>query len=191
MAIEQPILLDVPEQLTTERLLLRIPRPGDSKFIWPAVAESQPELRPWMPWAYPAAQEQGVEEFCRRAASNFILREQFHYSLYLPNTDTCIGTCGIARVMWKVPSMDIGYWLRTPYCGKGYMNEAVRAVERICFDILQAQRVTIHCDERNTGSRRVAERASYQFEGILRCDDRAPGGELRNTCVFAKTVAAT
>src|SRR5687767_8701669 len=102
MAIEQPILLDVPEQLTSERLLLRIPRGGDSKFVWPAVVDSQNELAPWMPWAYPTAKEQGVEEFCRRAAANFILREQFHYSLYLSGTETCIGVCGVARIKWNV-----------------------------------------------------------------------------------------
>src|SRR5688572_18081137 len=48
--IAKPILLDVPEQLVTERMLLRIPRPGHSKFSWPAVAESQAELALWMPW---------------------------------------------------------------------------------------------------------------------------------------------
>jgi RimJ/RimL family protein N-acetyltransferase len=192
MAIEQPpILLDVPEQLITERMLLRIPCPGDSKFIWPAVVDSQKELAPWMPWAYPQAEEQKVEEFCRRAASNFIMREQFHYSLYLRDTETCIGTCGIARAQWHVPSMDIGYWLRTPYCGKGYINEALRAVERVCFDALRAQRVTIHCDERNVRSGRVAQRAGYTLEGILRHNERAPAGELRNTCVYAKIAATT
>jgi RimJ/RimL family protein N-acetyltransferase len=186
MAIEPPILLDVPEQLITERMLLRIPRPGDSKFIWPAVVDSQKELAPWMPWAYPTAQEQGVEEFCRRAASNFVLRQQFHYSLYLQGTETCIGTCGIPRLNWNVPTFEIGYWLRTPHCGKGYMNEAVRAIEQMCFDTFKANRIEIRCDERNQPSRRVAERAGYLLEGILRCDERAPAGELRNTCVYAK-----
>ena len=189
--VEKPILLDVPEQLTSERLFLRIPRVGDSKFIWPAVVDSQNELSPWMPWAYPKAEEQGVEEFCRRAASNFILREQFHYSLYLKETETCVGTCGVARIKWHVPQVEIGYWLRTPYWGKGYMNEAVRAVERVCFDAMKAVRIEIRCDERNARSARVAERAGYTLEGILRCDDRAPAGELRNTRIYAKIAAAT
>ena len=187
MAIDKPILLDVPEQLTTERMVLRVPRPGDSKYIWPAVVESQTELAQWMPWAYPKALEEGVEEFCRRAASNFVLREQFHYSLYLKDdTHTCIGTCGMPRMNWKVPMFEIGYWLRTPYCGKGYMNEAVRAVERICFEVFKAERIEIRCDARNERSRRVAERAGYTLEGILHRDDRAPAGELRDTCVYAK-----
>ena len=161
MAIDAPILLEVPEQLITERMLLRIPRPGDSKFVWPAVADSQEELRPWMPWAYPEAQEQRVEEFCRRAASNFVLREQFHYSLYLKGTETCVGTCGVPRLKWNVPMFELGYWLRTPYCGKGYMNEAVVAIERMCFDLFKAERIEIRCDARNERSRRVAERAGY------------------------------
>jgi len=187
MAIDKSILLDdVPEQLITERMFLRIPRPGDSKFVWPAVSEAQNELSPWMPWAYPKAEENGVEEFCRRAAANFVLREQFHYNMYLQGTETCIGVCGVARLKWSVPMMEIGYWLRTPYCGKGYMTEAVRAVERVCFDTFKAARVEIRCDERNQRSRGVAERAGYTLEGVLRCDDRAPAGELRNTCVYAK-----
>ena len=190
MAIEQPILLDVPEQLTTERMLLRIPRPGDSQFIWPAVAESQKELSPWMPWAYPQAQEKGVEEFCRRAASNFLLRQQFHYSMYLLGTETCVGTCGTPRLNWNTPAFEIGYWLRTPYYGKGYMTEAVRAIERLCFETFKAARVEIRCDDRNQPSRRVAERAGYTLEGILRHNERAPAGELRNTCVFGKIAAS-
>lgn len=190
MPNDAPILLDVPEQLITQRMLLRIPRPGDSKFIWPGVVDSQRELAPWMPWAYPQAEEKGVEEFCRRAASNFVLRQQFHYSLYLQGTETCIGTCGIPRLNWNVPTFEIGYWLRTPYCGKGYMNEAVHAIEELCVNIFKANRIEIRCDERNQRSRRVAERAGYTLEGILRHDERAPG-ELRNTCVFAKIAAAS
>ena len=187
--IEKPILLDVPEQLVTERMLLRIPRPGDSRFTWPAIVESQAELAPWMPWAYPQANEPGVEELCRRAAANFLMREQFHYLLFLRGTDTCIGTCGTPRLNWKVPSFEIGYWLRTPHCGKGLMNEAVVAVERLCFETFKAARVEIKCDERNTRSRRVAERAGYQLEATLRHDERDPRGELRNTCIYGKTAA--
>ena len=186
MAIEKPILLDVPSELTTERLLLRIPHPGDGRFVWPAVNESQAELRPWMPWAYPQAEEQGVEEFCRRAASNFILREQFHYLLFLEGTETCIGTCGTPRLNWKVPMFEIGYWLRTPHCGKGYMQEAVRAVERMCFEQFEAERIEIRCDARNVRSARVAERAGYTLEGVLRRQERAPNGDVRDTCVYAK-----
>jgi ribosomal-protein-serine acetyltransferase len=182
----QPILFEVPDHLITDRLLLRIPRPGDGKFVWPAVVESQAELAPWMPWAYPLATEQATEEWCRRAASSFLLRERFNFSLYLKGTDACVGSCGVPRLKWAVPSFEIGYWLRTSYCGQGLVGEAVGAVEQMCFDLFKAVRVEIRCDERNTRSRRVAERAGYALEGILRHEERGPDGELRDQCVYAK-----
>jgi ribosomal-protein-serine acetyltransferase len=182
----QPLLLDVPDHLITDRLLLRIPRAGDSRFVWPAVMESQAELAPWMPWAYPQASEQGTEEWCRRAAASFILRERFNFSLYLRETDTCVGSCGVPRLKWAVPSFEIGYWLRTSYCGQGLMAEAVGAVERMCFELFKAARVEIRCGAQNMRSRRVAERAGYAFEGTLRNEERAPTGELRDQCVYAK-----
>src|SRR3954469_236848 len=102
----QPILLDAPDHLETDRLLLRIPRLGDGKFVWPAVVESQAELAPFMPWAYPQASEQLTEEWCRRAGANFLLREAFKFSLYLKGTDTCVGSCGVPRLKWAVPSFE-------------------------------------------------------------------------------------
>ena len=35
-----PLLLDIPNQLETERLLLRVPRPGDGAMIYEAIMES-------------------------------------------------------------------------------------------------------------------------------------------------------
>lgn len=190
MPIEQPILLDVPDHFTTDRLLMRIPRGGDSRFVWPAVVDSRNELAPWFPWA-PDVSEQRIETFARQAAANFILRQQFHYSLYLKGTETCLGTCGIARLDWSIPMFEISYWLRTPYCGKGYMTEAVGVIERMCFDIFRAARVEIRADARNARSRRVAERAGYTLEGILRRQRRDTSGELCDMCVYAKIAAST
>lgn len=48
-----PILRDFPDQLETERLLIRAPRPGDGAAGNAAIRESEAELRPWMPWVHP------------------------------------------------------------------------------------------------------------------------------------------
>jgi RimJ/RimL family protein N-acetyltransferase len=90
------------------------------------------------------------------------------------------------RLDWKVPKFEIGYWLRTPYCGKGLMTEAVNAVTAFAMQTLQAARVEVRCDAKNDRSRRVAERAGFQLEGILRNDERDHRGETRSTCVFSK-----
>jgi RimJ/RimL family protein N-acetyltransferase len=182
-----PILLEIPTELTTERLLLRMPRPRDGERVNAAVRDSAAELARWMPWADPTPDVANTEQWCRRAASRFLTREALDFSLYLKGTDTCVGSCGMPRLNWQVPKIEIGYWLRTPFCGKGLMHEAVVAVTAFALQALNVARVEIRCDAKNDRSRRVAERAGYALEGILRNDERDHHGQLRDTCIFAKT----
>jgi RimJ/RimL family protein N-acetyltransferase len=71
------------------------------------------------------------------------------------------------------------------------MTEAVRAVEQLCFDNSRQRALRFAVTSAINASRRVAERAGYTLEGVLRCDDRAPAGELRNTCIYGKIAPAT
>jgi RimJ/RimL family protein N-acetyltransferase len=46
--------------------------------------------------------------------------------------------------------------------------------------------VELITDEENVASCRVAERAGFVLEGVLRNERRAPDASLRNTCVYAR-----
>jgi RimJ/RimL family protein N-acetyltransferase len=166
--VTNPILFDLPTELHAQRLTLRAPRAGDGPAVNAAILDSANELEPWMPWARPTPSVQDSEIWCRQAAVKWLARQQFHLSLYLAGTDTCIGNAGLHHVEWDNPAAEMGYWLRTPYCGKGLMHEAVLAVERFAFDVLRLRRIEIRCNARNVRSGRVAERAGYQLEGTLR-----------------------
>ena len=185
----EPIMLDVPGEMQTERLLMRVPRAGDGARMNAAVRESIAELAQWMPWAVPTPEPEATEKWCREAAAKFVAREQFHFSLYLKGTDTILGNCGIHRVVWGVPLVEIGYWLRTSYCGQGYMTEAARQLERFAFERLGANRIEIRCDDGNDRSGRVAERLGYRLDGVLRCDARGRESQLRNTRIYSKVRA--
>lgn len=62
----------------------------------------------------------------------------------------------------------MGYWLDSRFTGQGLMLEAVQTLTQMAFSTLKARRVEILCDVRNTGSRRVVEKAGFALEGILR-----------------------
>jgi len=47
----EPILLDVPMPIVTERLVIREARVGDGAAANQAIAESFDALHEWMPWA--------------------------------------------------------------------------------------------------------------------------------------------
>ncbi len=184
---QRPILLDFPDSFESERLLIRALRPGDGPAINAAVIESLDELRPWMPWAVEMPPLAETEEFARRAAAGWLSRESLTLSLWRKDTGEYVGNSGMHRIDWEVPSVEIGYWVRTSLAGQGYITEAVHAITAFAFDTLGAHRVEIHCDERNTRSAAVARRAGFELEAILRNHRRHHLTlELRNTMIFAK-----
>jgi RimJ/RimL family protein N-acetyltransferase len=186
---DKSILKDVPEEIWSERLQLRVPRTGDGPLCNEAVCESHLELKPWMPWASgdepPTVEES--EAFCRSAAARFLLREDISYLVFVVETGKFVGSAGLHRFDWSVPKFEIGYWCRTSLLGKGYATEVTRALTDLAFNTLGAERVEVLCDNRNTKSAGVAERAGYVLESIRISDSRGVKGELRDTRVYVKT----
>jgi len=185
-----PLLLDIPEEIETDRLCIRCPRPGDGQAVYEAVIETLAELRTWpasLPWAMLEPSPEASETFCRNGHANFLLRKDLPLLVFLKADGRLAASSGLHRIDWSVPKFEIGYWCRKSLQGKGLMTEAVGAITRFAFENLGARRVDSLPDEENSPSRRVAERCGYVLEGLLRNERRAPGGELRSTCVYACT----
>jgi len=185
-----PLLIDVPERVHTERFILRCPQAGDGAAINAAVCASIDELRPWMPWAQAAPLLDESEAYCRRNHARFRLREDLPFFIFEREPDAregvLVGACGLHRIDWAVRRFEIGYWRRAGLPGHGIATEAVRALSRMAFDQLGARRVEIRMDDENVPSRQVAERAGFTFEGLLRCDTLNVAGETRHTRVYAR-----
>ena len=184
--IKDPLLLDLPQQLRTPRLVLRPPRPGDGAAMNEAVLETIEALRAWMPWAAPTPTAEQSESWCRQSAADFAARKGLVMLMFLPD-DTFVGSGGMVRLDWSVPRFEIGYWVRRRFEGQGYVAEAVAEWTRFCFETLSAARVEILMDDGNDRSRRVAERLGFPFEGMLRNHKRWADGTLRHTRVYART----
>ena len=185
-----PLLIDVPERLETERLVLRCPRAGDGPAINAAVRASLDGLRPWMPWARDAPSDDESEAYCRRMHAKFLLREDLVLLIFERGSegpaDPLLGAVGLHRIDWAARCFEIGYWRRTGLEGLGIVSEAVRGLVRMAFDTLGARRLEIRMDDANGPSRRLAERLGFTFEALLRCNASTPLGEGRSTRVYAR-----
>ena len=95
------------------------------------------------------------------------------------------GGSGLHRIDWSVPRFEIGYWVRARFLGRGYATEAVRAIAERVFGDLGARRVEIRMHAANERSVRVAERAGFALEAVLRNEQRHLDGTLRDTRVYA------
>lgn len=183
-----PILQNVPEQIETERLIIRCPRPGDGAVVYEAVVETLAELRAWgasLPWANEEPSVDASEVFCRNGCADYLSRKGFPMLLFLRQGNVFVGCSGLHVRDWAVPKLEVGYWCRKTQQRRGLITEAVRAITSLAASELKARRIECCPDEQNAASRRVPERAGYQLEGIIRNDRATPIGELRNTCVYA------
>lgn len=65
-------------------------------------------------------------------------------------------------------SGELGYWLGEEYWGRGIVSEAVKAMVQHAFSDLGLRRVYARIFSNNVASKRVLEKAGFQFEGMAR-----------------------
>jgi RimJ/RimL family protein N-acetyltransferase len=178
-----PRTIDVPRELVGRRVLLRPFEPSDG----PAHHEAVDETRAILDTMWPRVQTEVAEsiDWCARAKSRWIDRDDLPYAAFLRANGRYLSGVGMVRNDWVARKFEIGYWMRASETGKGYVVEIVALLARCAFDVLGANRVEIRCDAANTRSRRVAERAGFPLEAILRRERARKDGTVCDSCVFA------
>ncbi|WP_338845448.1 GNAT family protein [Massilia sp. W12] len=179
----QPCL---PEQIESERLLIRVARPGDGQIFNQAIHASAAKLAPWLGWVTPLPTLEQSEQNCRRAYARFLLQEDLMVFFLLKENGRLIGGSGLHKADWKLGIFEMGYWGHAEFGGAGLMSEGVRALSDHALQAMGANRVFLTTDEKNEASWRLAERAGFTLEGVLRLDRLDIQGRLRNTRVYAR-----
>jgi RimJ/RimL family protein N-acetyltransferase len=182
---DQTISIPYPLEIQTDRLILRSPELSHAEPMFEAVKESMSELRQWMPWAQEEPRLEKTTENIQKAIDEFIEQTAIRIHVFDRETDQLVGSSGYPRVNLSVPKVEIGYWLRTSRTGEGLCTEAVLAQTQYAIETLHIQRVEIRCDDNNERSYRVAERAGFTLEGILRNDCLDFKDKPRNTRVYS------
>lgn len=177
----------VPDLVTTDRLELRAPTLEHVEALTNAVRASLPELRVWMSWATDEYNQAGAEESVRAAIVSFATKQDLRYHLFEKRSGQLIGSTGLHRINWWVPRFEIGYWLATSATGNGYATEAMRALARMAFEQLGANRVEARCDDLNAASAAVAERCGFHLDGVLANFTRGPDDCLRAERIYSLT----
>jgi RimJ/RimL family protein N-acetyltransferase len=180
-----PRTIELPPVLNGARVLVRPYEPSDGASVFQAVSESRKELGAIGTWADTQNTLEATVDFCARAKSRWIDREDMPMGVWERATARYLGGTGFHRNDWNARKFEIGYWLRTSETKKGYMAETVCVLTRSAFEDMGANRVEIRCDARNARSRRVAELAGFPLEATLRRERRAVDGALADSLIFA------
>ncbi|WP_133137197.1 GNAT family N-acetyltransferase [Legionella rowbothamii] len=187
----KPILINLPMPIITPRLLIRPTQVNDGKAVNAAILESYEELHRFMDWAKTKPSVEDSEEQARLAAANWILKRNeepwLQLFIYDKTTGEFIGGTGFHHIIWEVPSVETGYWIRSSRAKEGLMTEAINAITQYAFKQLGVKRMAITCDLDNSRSRMVPERLNYTLEATLKSNRKKPiTGEISDTLVYAK-----
>ena len=176
-----------PERRIAEGFVLRSYDVGDGVLIADAVNESYAHLKPWMPWAKPDQSVEESERLARVFRARYLLAEDFVIGIFSADETRLLGGTGFHLHVGPSASdgAEIGMFIRASEAGRGLGTRALR--EMLCWGFSHWPwfRISWRCDQRNSGSVRVAEKAKLRLEGVLR-GQRAPVGEgRRDTACYA------
>jgi RimJ/RimL family protein N-acetyltransferase len=79
----------------------------------------------------------------------------------------------------------IGYWVAREARGRGLCTHALRVVCRWAIDELRLGRLELVTDPDNFASQRVAEKAGFQREAVLRAHLLYRDGSRRDSVMFS------
>jgi RimJ/RimL family protein N-acetyltransferase len=142
-------------KLEDEEILLR---PFGEDDILAIVAACQdPEIPRWTGVPSPYTEDD---------ARGFLLQvEETAFAITDHRTGELIGAIGVREVE---ANAQIGYWVKREARGRGVATRALGLVSRWAFDELGAGRVQLFTEPGNVASQRVAEKAGFVREGVLR-----------------------
>ncbi|HUA41588.1 MAG TPA: GNAT family N-acetyltransferase [Streptosporangiaceae bacterium] len=164
-----------PERVEAGSVIVRRVQASDASAIAAAVGASLDTLRPWMPWATPAAADR-ANQLARVAEADHRWESglSYTYSVLTAETGTLVGEVALHRRMGD-SSAEIGYWIAAGQAGRGYGTSASAALTSVALALNGVTRVEIHCDAANAGSVAVARRLGYRLDRIEERRPEAPG----------------
>ena len=163
--METPILI-------TERLVLRPIRIEDAPRIQQNFAhwDIVKYMAITIPWPYPA---DGAKDYLENVALKSMTAGESHHWAITEKSDLLSQHIGSITLYPNNPKESRGFWMAEAYQRRGYMNEAVIAVNDFAFDVLKMPELILNNAIENVGSRRIKETSgaelieTYQHECVI------------------------
>jgi RimJ/RimL family protein N-acetyltransferase len=166
--------------IRAERVCLRPVRSDDVDALFTIF--SDPKVMRY--WSTPALVNMAeARQLVDEIYDCFARQSMIKWAVALTSDDSLIGTASLFNVNLENGRGEIGYCLGSAHWGKGYINEALKALVSYCFNELNFRRLEADVDPRNTASLRTLERMGFKHEGHLRERWRV-NGEIQDTYFF-------
>jgi RimJ/RimL family protein N-acetyltransferase len=150
--------------LTDGVVTLRLLRDDDTDAVQRACED--PETQRWLDFLPRPYRREDAEWFIVQAQSDWSTGHATVFAAADAVDDALLGAVAVQAGRQRRPY--IGYWVGPWARGRGVASRAVRLISRWAIETLDPWRLEIFVEAGNTASERVAEKAGYRREGILR-----------------------
>jgi ribosomal-protein-serine acetyltransferase len=162
------------ELIEHDPVTLRRYRAEDADALFHAVTESLDHLRPWMPWAADYSRE-SAEEFLAGSVKGWDEGTEYNYAITTTAGGALAGGIGLMTRIGP-GGLEIGYWLRRAYTGRGLATAATAALVEEAFRLPGVDRVEIVHDELNVASGQIPRKLGFTEVERRRLDPPAAAG---------------
>ena len=166
--------------LITKHLFLQQVMPEDKQFIFEGL--SHPQVIPF----YGARYDSFEATKAQMDWYEKIYAEETGISWKIVDRDTAekLGDISIYLYKSEHKKAEIGFWLLPQYWNRGFASEAMRVVVDYCRNERGIHRLEAFVEEGNNASKRVLEKAGFDYEGKMK-DCEIKNGKFINLLVYA------
>jgi ribosomal-protein-alanine N-acetyltransferase len=150
--------------ITTERLVLRaIEMSDDERFFY---LRSNDEVNKYVGNPKPQSLDD-IHRLIEKLQNNAATNEAIFWVICTKEDPTLIGTACFWNISRENETIEIGYTLLPHVQGKGYMNEAMKALINYGFKTIQAKSIEAFTHKDNAASLKLLERNGFTRDSVL------------------------
>src|SRR5437588_10167321 len=138
----------------------------DARAIAAACAEK--EIARWMHLIPQPYTEADAHAFIAGATAQWSEGTGATFAIVEVTTGAIAGSVGMRVIDREQDVVEVGYWATAAFRGHGLTTRALTLISRWLLEVVGAERVQLRADVENSASLRVAEKAGFVREGVLR-----------------------
>jgi ribosomal-protein-alanine N-acetyltransferase len=137
----------------------------------------------------PAGDDAACLAFIDRQAQRGVDGTGYSFAIADLRSDDAVGHIGLRLHDLRQGRVSIGYWVASSHRGRGLGSDALRTLTRWAVELPGVHRVELYVEPWNAASRRTAEHAGFEVEGLLR-SWQTVGDERRDMLMYASLASS-
>ena len=158
---------------------LRRLRTEDVPDIFATIDTQRRHLGRWLPFV---ADTHQIEQTRQVVAG--MLADTANPVYTIRDGETFAGLIGFKSADGTTRTIEIGYWLRSEFQGRGTMTSAVQALCRLAFEEMGMERIEIRCAPGNLRSNRIPQRLGFRLDRVEVRGEQLSDGEFVDLNIY-------